>query len=172
MVDLQTVLTYLTLISVPVGVFYHIMTLNNTRKNQLLTLETRQAQLFMNISNKFHSDEMTESFFEILNMEYTDADDFLEKYGLEHKGIQRYTNFLESLGVMVKEGYIDIRPIAILFGGDLQAAWVKLKPMIYGVREKLGYPRFAIETEYLYDTFKEYSEKHPELELTRIEIES
>jgi hypothetical protein len=43
MIDLQTVLTYLTLISVPVGVFYHIMTLRNTRKNQQLILETRRA---------------------------------------------------------------------------------------------------------------------------------
>ena len=64
---------------------------------------------------------------------------------------------------MVREGYIDIRPIAILFGGDLQAVWVKLQPMIYEVREIMGYPRFLIETEYLYEKFKEYSEKHPEL---------
>jgi hypothetical protein len=48
---LQTLLTYLTLISVPVGVFYHIMTLRNTRRNQELTLETRQAQMFMQIYN-------------------------------------------------------------------------------------------------------------------------
>ena len=49
MIDLQTLLTYLTLISVPFGVFYHIMTLNNTRKNQQMQLETRQAQLFFNL---------------------------------------------------------------------------------------------------------------------------
>jgi hypothetical protein len=55
MVDIQNVLTYLTLISVPVGVFYHIMTLNNTRKNQQLQLETRQTQLFMNLYETWRS---------------------------------------------------------------------------------------------------------------------
>jgi hypothetical protein len=45
MTDIQTALTYLTLISVPVDVFYHIMTLRNTRRNQELQLETRHAQL-------------------------------------------------------------------------------------------------------------------------------
>ncbi len=55
MIDLQTILTYLTLISVPVGVIYHIMTLRNTRKNQLLQLETRQTQLYMQVLNKVSS---------------------------------------------------------------------------------------------------------------------
>ena len=91
MVDIQTVLTYLTLISVPVGVFYHIMTLNNTRKNQELTLkaqqqqlETRQAQIFMQLYNKW-GDDLRESFNQITSMEYKDFADFKEKYGDETK---------------------------------------------------------------------------------------
>jgi hypothetical protein len=40
---LQRVLTFVTLISVPVGVFYIIMTLWNTRKNQELEIENRMA---------------------------------------------------------------------------------------------------------------------------------
>ena len=58
MIDLQTVLTYLTLISVPVGVFYHIMTLRNTRRNQQLTLENRNAQLLMRIYDKYTETEL------------------------------------------------------------------------------------------------------------------
>jgi len=45
-VSLQTLLTYLTLISVPVGVFYHVMTLRNTQRNRKLQLETRQTLQF------------------------------------------------------------------------------------------------------------------------------
>jgi len=59
MMDVETLINLLALISIPIGVFYHIMTLNNTGKNQELTikaqnhaLETRQAQLFMNIYNQ------------------------------------------------------------------------------------------------------------------------
>ena len=46
MVDTQTVLTYLTLISVPVGVAYHILTLRNQSR-------TRQAQLFMQLFDRY-----------------------------------------------------------------------------------------------------------------------
>jgi len=45
-VNLQTVLTYLTLISIPVGVIYHIMTLRNTRKTRELTLRARAPYLY------------------------------------------------------------------------------------------------------------------------------
>ena len=166
MIELGTIRDLVAIFGVIAGFSYYVMVVRSTQKNQRQQLETRQAQLFMNISNKFHSDEMVESFFEIYKMEYTDLDDFLEKYGMDNIYMQRYTGFLESLGVMVKEGYIDIRPIAILFGGDLVAVWTKLQPMVYEVREKWGYSRMAIETEYLYDKFKEYSEKHPELQLT------
>jgi len=62
MIDIQTVLTYLTLISVPVGVFYHIMTLNNTRKNQEMQLETRQTQIFLNFFTEWRSKEMMEKY--------------------------------------------------------------------------------------------------------------
>ena len=71
MVDIQTLLTYLTLISVPIGIFYYIMTLNNTRKNQQMQLETRQAQLFMNIYNTYRSKEYIEHAGYTYNMEYT-----------------------------------------------------------------------------------------------------
>ena len=54
---LQTLLTYLTLISVPVGVFYHIMTLNNTSKNQRQTLDTRQTNILMNLYKEWGTDE-------------------------------------------------------------------------------------------------------------------
>jgi hypothetical protein len=45
MIDIQTVLTYLTLISIPVGVFYHITTLRNAEK-------ARSTQLATYVSNK------------------------------------------------------------------------------------------------------------------------
>jgi hypothetical protein len=80
MVDVQTVLTYLTLISVPVGVAYHIMTLNNTRKNQQQQLETRQATLFMQMYNRW-DDTHRDSFNKIRELEFENFEDFIQKYG-------------------------------------------------------------------------------------------
>ena len=50
-VTYQMVLSTLQTTGILVGIFYYIMTLNNTRKSQRLTLESRQAQLFMQMLN-------------------------------------------------------------------------------------------------------------------------
>jgi hypothetical protein len=58
-VSIQTMLTYLTLISVPVGVFYHIMTLRNQSR-------TRQVQLFMQIYNRWTDPIFQENYLYII----------------------------------------------------------------------------------------------------------
>ena len=57
----QMVLSTPQTLSLGVGVIYYIMTLQNTRKNQQLTLETRQAQLFMTIYSRFYTNEFWEN---------------------------------------------------------------------------------------------------------------
>ena len=87
MIDLQTVLTYLTLISVPVGVFYHIMTLRNTQKTRELSLkaqeqalETRQAQLLMDLYEAYRNPTFKKQFDHVLfRMDFEDWEDFNRK---------------------------------------------------------------------------------------------
>jgi hypothetical protein len=56
------------------------MALRNTRKKQQLTLETRQAQLFMQVYSVFFSTEFHRNFWDVIdNWDFTDADDFREK---------------------------------------------------------------------------------------------
>ena len=64
MSEVQTLLGYLTPISLTVGVVYYILTLRNTRRNQEMQLETRQAQLFMQIYDRRSSSEMTKMEWE------------------------------------------------------------------------------------------------------------
>ena len=72
---------------------------------------------------------------------------------------------MEGLGVLVKEGYIDIRLIALMMSGDVLNAWEKIQPMAYEMRKRSDYPRFLIEYEYLYNTLIEYAKQHPELQI-------
>lgn len=153
MIDLQKVLTYLTLISVPVGVAYHIMTLNNTRKNQHMQLETRQAQLFMNIYNTYRSKEYIEHAGYTYNMKYIDAVDFDSKYG-EPATRLPYTQlsfFFEGIGVLVEEGLIDINLVAKLIPGDVAGHWRRFSPYIYERREKADFPEYMQAIEYLFN---------------------
>ncbi len=170
MVDLQSLLTYVTLISVPIGVFYHIMTLNNTRKNQQMQLETRQAQLFMTLYMEDITQRASESLDIIMDLEYEDLNDFESKYGKEnnpeaHHLINFFLNYYEGIGVMVKHGYVDIRLVAELSSGAIRIGWEKYRSVAYQAREVYDWPRWSLEFEYLYDTMMEYAKKHPELQI-------
>ena len=170
MIDIQTILTYLTLISVPVGVFYHIMTLNNTRKNKQLQLETRQAQLFFNLYMEDISERSSHAHDVMFGLEFDDLEDFENKYGKEnnpeaHHLINFFLNYYEGVGVLVRHGYVDIGLVAKLSSGAIRLGWEKYKPIAYASREKYKWPRWAIEFEYVYDKMIEYAEKHPELQI-------
>jgi len=154
MIDLQTVLTYLTLISVPVGVIYHIMTLRNTRRNQEQQLETRQAQLFTQLYSEFRSAENLRLYGKALQMTWDDHDDFEKKYGLENweKRIP-YTSlslFFEEIGVLIEEELIDIYLVIQLIGGTFRMFYEKFEPYVLEVRVRQRYPQYFDKMEYLY----------------------
>ncbi len=139
-VTLQTLLTYLTLISVPIGVFYHIMTLNNTRKNQQMQLETRQAQLFMQIYQDMSSPEFYRISNELLKMEWEDWDDYHRKYGAENNPENfalrsSMWNRLNGVGLLVKAGLIDVDRVYDLMRSNILWHWEKWGDHIIIVRE-------------------------------------
>ena len=151
---LQTLLTYLTLISVPVGVFYHIMTLRNTRKNQELQLETRQAQFFMGTYQSLMTPEVQRLYMEVLEWEWTDFDDFAERYYKDptRKGEWISANMsFEILGIMLKENLMDLQ---LLFemeqygtrGGTV--LWFKYEDVIREMRRREGNPDLLKNFEY------------------------
>jgi len=159
MADLGILLTYLTLISVPVGVFYHILTLNNTRKNQQLQLETRQAQLFRSLNSEFRSPENARYFGIALSMEWTDYDDFERKYGMGGNQENRLPysilgSYFEEVGVLLEEGLIDKNLVVQLVGGYIRRFWEKFEPYILEYRERNNYPQYFDKMEYLYNEIK------------------
>jgi hypothetical protein len=157
--DIQTSLNLLALISIPIGVFYHIMTLNNTRKNQQLQLETRQAQLFRSLNSEFRSPENARNFSKALSMEWTNYDDFERKYGLRGNPEERVPysilgSFFEEVGVLLEEGLIDKNLVSQLVGGYIRRYWEKFEPYILEYRERNNYPQYFDKMEYLYQEMK------------------
>ena len=72
---------------------------------------------------------------------------------------------MEGIGVLVREGYVNVRLVALLTSGSVRIGWEKLRDYAYEARERYNWPRYAIEYEYLYNTLMEYAEKHPELQI-------
>jgi len=169
MIDIQTILTYLTLISVPVGVTYHIMTLNNTRKNQQLQLETRQAQMYMSIINSFNSPEFRRQWHIVESATWDDYDDFHEKYPLGSEMLTAATRhfiFFDSIGGLVKKKLIDVDLIDGALALNIVVTWRLLEDIIYGDRESFNTPSLWEPFEYIYneiskrDEFKESTPFH------------
>ena len=160
MVDLQTLLTYLTLISVPVGVVYHIITLRNQSRN-------RQAQLFMSIYKETQTKEAQTDFLDIETINMNNADDWfkLREDREKFKVLARFLSYYEGIGVLVREGLIDVSLVAKLSSGNIIWFWEKYRDGVFALREYYKWPRWALEIEYLYDRIIQYAKEHPELQI-------
>jgi len=167
MVDIQTLLTYLTLISVPIGIFYYIMTLNNTRKNQQMQLETRQAQLFMNIYNQFIRKEFSEDWLMVtFHREWDSIEDFREKYGTDTNPkasaqLISVLAFFEGIGVLLKRNLINITMVDDLMSSYVLQTWGKYGPMMKEISETRNRPELWEHVNYLYNEIqKTYKQQH------------
>jgi len=158
MVDLETVLTYLTLISVPVGIFYYIMTLNNTRKNQQQQLETRQAHLFMTLYETARSREFRRQYYALtMQQTWNSYEEYLEKYGptsnmdvfSDHGALIEY---FDGIGVLLKKDLVDLEMVKELLFTMIVKTWEKLGPVIIEAR-KIDVARSELykNFEYLYN---------------------
>jgi hypothetical protein len=166
MITVETISIVFTGLSVSLAAFYYIMTLRNTQKNQQLQLETRQAQLLMQIYSRFDTPEKSKAFTDIFAWEFIDFEDYLTKYDPSNNPEEEYkltglVIFFEGIGTMVKEGLIDIHQVATLIGGAAVRFWNIFDPIKDEIREYMNYPRWASETEYLYYELLKYQETHP-----------
>ncbi len=193
-VTFQTIYQFLQTMGILVGVFYYIMTIRTnqrnqeialknqeltlqsqelTRKSQEQALETRQAQLFMNIYNQsFANREWLNAYNKVMSTHWDDYDEYItiadfrnpDSADTEFLEAQSYvSSFYEGLGVFVKEGLVDIRMIALTMTYMTKSYWEKLAPIVYEGRKRMNYPRWLSEFEYLYDVLMKYIEEHPEL---------
>jgi hypothetical protein len=167
MVTIETISIVFTGISISLAAFYYINTLRNSQRNQQTQLETRQAQLFIQLYNRFRDDtedlDIESSF---LDVEIKSSEDFIRLWRTDEdfgKVLSTLGGFYEGIGVMVREGYIPVRLVALQWGGTTRRFWEKMEPYVSDVREAQTFPRAWAETEYLYSELMRYLEEHPEL---------
>ena len=147
MIDIQSILTYLGLVSIPVGVIYHILTLRNQNR-------TRQAQLFMQLFDKYREKERWRDGWELLQMEWTDVNDFFNRYdsSVDMDNFEkRYSvwSFYDGIGMLLKKGLVDKEMIYYLMGGYGGFwNWEKFKDVIQASRERMNNPDHFAMFEY------------------------
>jgi hypothetical protein len=165
---LQAVSYIIGSLGVFVAAVYYVSTLRNNQRTQQLQLETRQAQLFMQIYNQSHNDptfiDAINRILEIGKIETYDKWQEVNRDGENKKALSRVGMFYEGLGVLVKEGYVSIRLVALLMTGMTRNWWENIyKSHVSDTRVQMGFPRFVSESEYLYNELMNYINEHPEL---------
>jgi len=162
MVDVQTISVVIAAASVVFGVIAWVL---QNRENK----EINQARLFMQIYDHLYSTECVMQRLTIWNWDWSDFDDYWEKYGMQLSPEQstKFISFvgrLEGIGVLVKRNLIDPKLVDDLISGPILRTWEKFGPMIIETRERLDWPQHMEWFEYLYFQIKSIAEKqHPEL---------
>jgi hypothetical protein len=169
MVQIENLPLVLTGLGLTASVLYYTMVLRNANKTQQQQLETRQAQLFMELYREYRDPEFRKMFTEVsTQFTWEDDADFRRKYSPEGN-VDNYTiyssvmSYFEGIGVLVKRGLIGIEIVYDLLALQIKSIWEKNREITYASREYLGMPTLWDDLEYLYDELMKYIEEHPEL---------
>jgi hypothetical protein len=158
MVDLallQSVSYIAGALGVCVAAAYYVMNLR-------ATIQTREAQLFMQIFDRFKEQDFWHG---ITKMRENELSDFAEKTKIkltmdEYNELNSICAYFEGIGVMLKRGYIkedminDFMPITILNYTD------NIRPFLKWRIERGGSPYRWKNLQYLYNIVKETNEAH------------
>ena len=82
MVDLavlQVVRDLVATFGVIAGFTYYVMTVRNSQRMQKVQLDTRKAQLYMQLFMRITSEEFMKKSLDLLKLEYDNVGEFMEK---------------------------------------------------------------------------------------------
>jgi hypothetical protein len=157
----------ISILGLTASITYYAIILNNANKTQQQQLETRQAQLFMQIYGKWNEASFSKHYtYLIYGLKWSNYQEFKELIldNIENwESMANVIRFFEGLGVLLSEGLVDMRLIALTMATDIITYWEKLKPSILEFRRESNSPRIADQSEYLYNELLKYMKEHPKL---------
>jgi hypothetical protein len=125
--------------------------------------------MFMSIYEQTKSDEFNTAIYKVIGESkwgsFKEYWDLWDKDPEFRRMSDNLGNFYEGLGVLVREGMLNIRWVALLFCAQTRWYWEKYLPIVEeGRRTLVGNKRWWSESEYLYNELMRYLGEHPELD--------
>jgi hypothetical protein len=168
--EIQAVYYMVAATGVIVAAVYYIYNMRITQRNLKLNLETRQAQLFMDIYKTYSSKEYQKDREQMgLIWSFTDYEDFFKKYGPqvdpdEHAKWDTQLAMYAGIGVLIKRGMISPDLVFDLIYDTVIAFWEKFSIIVEGLRKghqrvdgmytDYYLPNYMQDAEFLYDEMK------------------
>ena len=144
-----------------VGIVYYITIMKNQQKTRELTLkaqeqavETRQAQLYMQLFMRITSEEFMKKSIDMLTLEHDTYDEFMDNYwsGPDSDLLGKWFSMiwhLDGLGYMISKELIEPEMVYNFGGGSAQIRhWMKWESVIKEMRLRRGDPEYLKWFEY------------------------
>ena len=139
-----------------VGVVFAVLEVRSLVRQRETDVETRQAQLFMQIYDHNYKEDFLSDENEILfHWKWKDFDDFMEKFGpqMNVAAFNKWDSmgtYFRGVGVLVKRKLIDLNLVDELMGTSIRLHWEKSGPIIKEFRTRF-WPHAYEWFEYLYN---------------------
>lgn len=165
MVDYQTIGILIAAASVVIGVINSILTSRREEKRSQTTLETRQAQLFMQLFSIYDTKDFLEDYGKLSYLyEYEDLSDWQTKYGAlndisAYASWARVGRFFDGAGILVKKKLIDVDLVTELLREIVIYSWEKMQTWVVEVRQMIENPEVWENFEYLYDEVRKRTQQ-------------
>jgi hypothetical protein len=165
MVDIQTISIAVASAGVFLAAIYYIFQLRYQTR-------LRKTDLTIRLYSRLHSNEFEDAYPKIMNLEFKDYEDFVNRYGRRHSGksqeidkaIATVGGFFELIGTLLYRKHIDCVLVYDVFGiAMIKEVYEKTKPLRVGIRRERNDPNYGAGFEYLYD---ELLRKEPQLRKT------
>jgi hypothetical protein len=102
MVDVSTIATIVTAVSVVIGVVFALMELRHLTG-------TRKTEIIMKIYERFGSREIVEAINKVGTAKFETMEDYRNKYGFTE--VTEIAVLLEGVGVLLEQNLIDIKMV-------------------------------------------------------------
>ena len=155
----QTIGVVGTLTAAAIAVRSYVNSNKRAEEARKRDLETRQAQLFMQIYLKYQ--DVIMDLGPLLRREWEDADDFVEKYmkttpASDGVNLGNLMAYYEGVAVLLMKNMIDIDLVYELMPTNVTVLWSKYEGLVKEWRVKQNYPQLFRMVEWLSNRLVEY----------------
>jgi hypothetical protein len=151
-VDVLTVSTIVTALSVVIGVVFAVLELRHLAR-------TRRTDVILKIYERFGGREIVDAIMKIGGAKFESFDDYVKKYGLADT--VQVLEIFDEVGVLLEQGLVDINLVDNLFGPSVNTAWESnLQTLIRGIRKASNQPSFFSHVDYLYRRLSTYKREN------------
>jgi len=147
MIELSTIRDLVAIFGVIAGFSYYVLTVRNQAK-------ITRIQLLSQLYSRFRSPTGSQQYFELLNAEWSDYDDFERKYGSDSNpqfaGLRYFIwSTYNDVGYLVRQGLIDIEDVYNIVGTGISWTWSKYESIIEEQRRRYNGADWHRDFEYI-----------------------